>query len=104
MGPISFYLGLKVQRNQKKQTIKLFQPAYIDKVFSKFHLNKVYIVNISMKKIALLKQRTNGEVSASEKKRYQEMTGSLMFSIVETRPDIAFATSITSRFVENLRH
>ncbi len=29
MGPISFYLGLKVDRDRKKRTIKLSQPAYI---------------------------------------------------------------------------
>ena len=32
MGPISFYLGLKVTRDREKKTIKLSQPAYIDKV------------------------------------------------------------------------
>ncbi len=32
------------------------------------------------------------------------MTGSLIFSMVETRPDIAFATSITSRYAKNPSH
>lgn len=32
------------------------------------------------------------------------MTGSLMFSMVETRPDIAFATSVVSRFAKNPSH
>lgn len=57
-----------------------------------------------MKKTVLLKQKTDEEASTSEKKRYQGMTGSLMFSIVETRPNIAFATSITSCFAKNLGH
>lgn len=40
MGPISFYLGLKVEHNREKRTIKLSQPAsYIDKVLSKFHID-----------------------------------------------------------------
>lgn len=38
--PISFYRGLKVQYNQGKQTIKLLQLAYINKVLSRFHLDK----------------------------------------------------------------
>lgn len=57
-----------------------------------------------MKETALLEQRIDGEASAFEKERYQEMTGSLMFSMVETRPDIVFATSIASRFAKNLGH
>ncbi len=104
MGPISFYLGLKVECNQVNRKIKLSQPAYIDKVLSKFHLDKAHIVNTPMKKFAILKQRTEGEASASEKERYQGMTGSLMFSMVETRPDIAFATSIASCFAKNPGH
>lgn len=32
MGPISFYLSLKVERDRGRKTIKLFQLAYIDKV------------------------------------------------------------------------
>ena len=58
MGLISFYLGLKVEQNQAKQTIKLLQLAYIDKIFAKFHLDKAYIVNTLIKETALLQPRT----------------------------------------------
>ena len=100
MGPISFYLGLKVTRDREKKTIKLSQPAYIDKVLEKFHLSGANTANSPMKELALLTPRTEGEASPSEKERYQGMTGSLMFSMVETRPDIAYATSVASRFAK----
>lgn len=67
MGPISFYLCLKVERDREKKTIKLSQPAYIDKALARFHLNKTNPVNTPMKENALLQQRTDGEASASEK-------------------------------------
>ena len=106
MGPISFYLGLKVERNREKRTIKLFQPAYIDKVLNRFHLDKANTVNTPMKETTLLQPRAegDGEATAAEKERYQGMTGSIMFSMVETRPDISFATSVASRFAKNLGH
>ena len=104
MRPISFYLGLKVERDHEKKTIKLSQPAYIDKVLARFHLQKAHPVNTLMKKSVLLQQRTDGEAYASEKVRYQGMTRSLMLSIVETRPDIAFATSVASHYSKNLSH
>lgn len=69
MGPISFYLGLKVERDREKRTIKLSQPVYIDKVLARFHLNKAHSVNTPMKETALLQQRTDGEASPSEKER-----------------------------------
>lgn len=57
-----------------------------------------------MKEIALLEPRIEKEAFPSEKECYQSITGSLMFSMVETRPNIAFATSIASRFAKNLGH
>lgn len=95
MGPISFYLGLKVECNRINCTIKLSQPAYID---------KVHAVNIPMKETALLQQRTEEQASTAERERYQGMIGSIMFSMVETRSEIAFATSVASRFAKNPGH
>lgn len=54
MGPISYYLGLKVERNRQDRTIKLSQPAYIDKVLAKFHLGKAHYVNTPMKETSPL--------------------------------------------------
>lgn len=66
--PISFYLSLKVEWNWKKKIMKLFQPAYINKIFAKFYLNKAHFINTLMKENAFLLQKTNREASAFEKK------------------------------------
>lgn len=57
-----------------------------------------------MKESAILQTRTEGQASKTERERYQGMVGSIMFSMVETRPDVAFATSIASRFAKNPGH
>lgn len=102
IGLISFYLGLKVQQDWENQTIKLSQSAYINKVFNKFHLNKLYAINTLIKEIVLFKQKTNEKALPLEKKHYQDMTESLMFLMVETRLDIVFAIFVTSCFAKNL--
>lgn len=51
IGPISFYPGRKVERNREKQTIKLSQPTYINKILSRFYLDKASTTTTSMKKI-----------------------------------------------------
>lgn len=61
-------------------------------------------MNTLMKKSISLSQRKEGKASPSEKERYQEMTGSIMFSIVKTRPDITFAISLVSQFAKNPSH
>lgn len=66
MGPISFYLGLKVQRDRGKRTIKLSQPAYIDEVLSRFHLDKTHAVTTPMKESGTLQARTEGQASTAE--------------------------------------
>ena len=104
IGPISFYLGLKVTQDQEKKAIKLSQPAYINKVLEKFHFSGANTANSPMKESALLTPRTKGKASPSKKKRYQGMTRSLIFSMVETRPDIAYVTFVASRFAKNPSH
>lgn len=44
------------------------------------------------------------KASQTERKQYQGMIGSLMFSMIKTRPDIVFVTSVMSRFAKNLSH
>ncbi len=67
MGPISFYLGLKVERNREKKTIKLFQPAYIQKVLAKYHLDKANSTNTPMKEASL--ERNLSEATQAEKEK-----------------------------------
>ncbi len=42
------------------------------------------------------------EASQAKREQYQGITESLIFSIIETRPDITFTTSVVSRFTKNL--
>lgn len=49
LGPIRFYLGLKVEQNREKKTIKLSQPTYIQKVLAKYHFDKANPTNTLMK-------------------------------------------------------
>ena len=99
MGLISFYFGLKVRRDHKKKMIKLSQPASIDKILAKFYLSQAILSNTPIKE-SLLEPNKN-KVTAAKQEHNQQMTGSIMISMVETRPDIAFANSVISRFAKN---
>lgn len=65
MNPISFYLGLKIERNCKQKTIKLSQPAYINKIIQKFYLNQANLINIYMNKRNTLLPNATAQVLAS---------------------------------------
>lgn len=78
MGPISFYLGLKVSQHREKKTLKLFQLAYIDKILTKFHLDQAKRTNTPMKK-GSLSPNEGKEATLAEREHYQGMTGSIIF-------------------------
>lgn len=53
MGPISFYLNLKLDKNCQKRTIKLLQLVYIQNILTKYHFNKDNPTNMTMKEVIL---------------------------------------------------
>ena len=57
-----------------------------------------------MKKGITLLSNIISQVSTSKLEKYQGMTGSIIFSIIEMRPDITFATSIVGCFTKNPSH
>lgn len=99
MGSISFYLDLKVSQDCEKKTTKLLQSVYIDKILAKFHVSQANTLNTPMKETLL--EPSKKEATAAKQKCYQGMTGLIMFSMVETRPNIAFAISVVSQFAKN---
>ena len=100
MGPVSYYLGLKVERDRSNKTIKLSQPTCIEKVLRSYHLEAAKTCPTPMKEgVNLLPN--DGQASEKEKTEYQGMIGAIMFSMVEKRPDIAFAISVASRSAKN---
>lgn len=80
--------------------LKLFQPVYIDKIFTKYYFDLTKPCNTSIKKAILLPNKKQ-EATSAKQKQYQGMTGLLMFSMIESRPDIAFAASVVSHFAKN---
>lgn len=102
ISPIIFYFGLKIQQNRETKIIKVSQSAYINIIFNKFYFNKDNIINIIIKETIFLNTITKEEEYFFEKKRYQDMICSFMFSIVEIKLNITFATFIIYCFAKNL--
>lgn len=57
-----------------------------------------------IKKFPLLTQNIKKEVSPSKIEGYQRMMRSIIFLIIEIRPDITFTTSLVNYFIKNLSH
>ena len=99
LGPLAFYVGLKVIRDREKWTIKLSQPGYIEKLLDRYGMLKPKTAKVPMRDTILLS--SNIPASKSENVKYAAKVSLIIYAMVETRIEIAFAPSMVSRFAKN---
>jgi hypothetical protein len=102
MGACSYFLGIRITRNRKERTIHLTQDTYITKVLTAFQMENCKPV-ASPLECGSLSQLVTYDSTATEGalKQYQSAIGSLMYAMIQTRPDLAFSVSALSRFSHN---
>ncbi|GJX09722.1 hypothetical protein Tco_0199581 [Tanacetum coccineum] len=88
-----------------KRLIGLGQNAYIDKILKRYKMDNSKRGHIPMQERLDL-NKTQGASTPEEVKRMQNVpyasaVGSIMYAVRCTRPDVAFAQNITSRFQQN---
>jgi Reverse transcriptase (RNA-dependent DNA polymerase)/gag-polypeptide of LTR copia-type len=104
MGPCSFYLGMKIERDRKNRTLTLSQHAYLQNVMERFNMDnsspKATPMDTGAAKV-MIPAPDGYEAPPALRKEYQSMVGSLMYAMLGTRPDIAYAVSVVSRYSSN---
>ena len=106
LGESTYILGIQVYRDRLKRMIGLSQSLYLEKVLKRFNMldsNRGLLPfrhGIHLSKGMPLK--TPEEMEQMAKVPYTSAIGSLIYAILCTRPDIAYAISVTSRFQSNL--
>jgi Reverse transcriptase (RNA-dependent DNA polymerase) len=103
LGACHFYLGMEVVRNRPHRTLKLSQTAYLEKVLRDFNMaNCNNKVTTPMETSSRLMPAEPGyQADPVFRKNYQSAVGSLMYAMLGTRPDLAYAVSVISRFSAN---
>lgn len=95
LGKLSHYLGLEV--NQTSDFIELKQAAYAKKVLEKSGMAECKSTKYPMEPTLQLHKDENGTpVNPTE---YKSVVGGLRY-LVHTRPDIAYAVGLVSRYME----
>ncbi|GJT86337.1 retrotransposon protein, putative, ty1-copia subclass [Tanacetum coccineum] len=105
LGEAAFILGIKIYRDRSKRLIGLGQNAYMDKILKRYKMDNSKRGHIPMQERLDL-NKTQGASTPEEVKRmqnvpYDSAVGSIMYAVRCTRPDVAFAQNITSRFQQN---
>jgi hypothetical protein len=101
MGELSYILGLEVQRDRTKRSLTLSQGKYIDDIIRRFKLDSAPGISTPLDaKKTLFMNELEPRTDAHE---YQSMIGSLMYLVMGTRPDLAYAVSKLSQYSINPR-
>jgi hypothetical protein len=103
LGPCHYYLGMEVIRDRPRRSLRLSQEAYLRKVLEDNDMsNCSTTVATPMETSVRLMPAADGYVApAILRRQYQSAVGSLMYAMLGTRPDLAFAVSVVSRFASN---
>lgn len=105
LGAARQILGMSIVRDIGAGTLKLSQQKYIRKVLEKFNMTDAKArrtpLGSHLKLSKKQSPKTDEDVEEMAKVPYASAVGSLMYAMVCTRPDIAHAVGVVSRFMSN---
>ena len=103
MGEAAYTLGMQITRDKQAGVIELKQESFINAILQKFGMTDCNPVLTPMDANQKLHKGevviTSGERDTLEGLPYQQVVGSIMYLMVCTQPDIAFAVSTLSQFM-----
>jgi len=101
LGELSWFLGIRVIRDEATHTIWMIQDSFIDKVANKFDLRlaSTRYPDVPLRENHFLP--STEEPNAARTHRYQQLIGSLAYISTSTRPDVARAHSVLARHLQN---
>jgi hypothetical protein len=98
LGEPKFFLGMEIERDRPRRTIKLSQQRYIGDLLEKFNLSEARPKAVP----ADLQRLLPGDDNTCEeegKYPYCELVGALLWVSTRTRPDISYAVGELTRFM-----
>ena len=106
LGAAKQILGMRITRDRKNHKLTLSQSEYIEKVLERFKMQDAKLVSTPLAShFELTKEmcpKTQEEIDYMSKVPYSLAVGSLMYAMVCTRPAIAHAMGVVSRYMNNL--
>jgi hypothetical protein len=104
-GDLHFMLGVRVERDREKRTIRLSQRAYAERVLHRFNMSDCTAVRTPLAPGTNL-SRADMPISVEEREEmstipYREAVGSIMYLAIATRPDLCYPVQMLSRALSN---
>jgi hypothetical protein len=109
LGEATMMLGMRITRDWERHTTKIDQELYITQALEKFGLTECKVADTPAVANACDEPETkaqheksvaDGSGKPADRQRYMEMVGTLLYAAISTRPDIAFAVGLLTRFMQ----
>ena len=105
LGEASFVLGIRIYRDRSKRMLGLSQSLYIDTIIKRFKIENSKRGLIPMRHGIVLSKgmapKTAEDMDRMSGVPYTSAIGSIMYAMICTRPDVANALCIASRYQAN---
>ena len=103
LGELSIFLGLEIRRNRSTGLLTLSQHQYIDRILQRHGMEDVRPSLTPLDPNTRLSATNELDSISTTKKEvslelYQSAVGSLMYAMLGTRPDLAYAVGLVSQF------
>ena len=101
MGEASFILGIDIRRDRTARTVSIGQAAYVTAVLQRHGMSDCKPAVAPMSRDAasdLVKSPDDLVVTEATTREYQAIIGGVMFAMLCTRPDIAFAVTRLAQY------
>jgi len=96
---LEWFLGVRIIRDRTARKLWLVYDSYIERMAAKFGLVDGKCPSTPLPVLELCKYL--GKADPKDVKRYQEKVGTLLYTAITIRPDMAFTTSQLSQFLTN---
>ena len=100
MGELHYYVGVCIVQDKERKQVYLHQGQYIEKMLKKFGQTEAKPVSTPADLNVKL-QKEDGVSRPVDTITYQSIVGSLLYAAITTRPDIAQAVGVLSKFCAN---
>ncbi|KAL0463039.1 UNVERIFIED_CONTAM: Retrovirus-related Pol polyprotein from transposon TNT 1-94 [Sesamum latifolium] len=102
MGEASYILGIKIYRDRSRRMLGLTQSSYIKKDLKRFNMEHSKRGLLPMRHGIKLSKKQSPKTDEKLKRMsnipYASAVGSIQYAVQCTRPDVAYALSVTSRY------
>ncbi|KAL0345582.1 UNVERIFIED_CONTAM: Retrovirus-related Pol polyprotein from transposon TNT 1-94 [Sesamum radiatum] len=102
MGEASYILGIKIYKDRSRRMLGLTQSSYFEKVLKRFKMKNSKRGFLPMRHGIKLSKEQSPKIDEKLKRMsdipYALAVGSIQYAVKGTRPDVAYALSVTSRY------